>query len=131
MHRAPRGALWRQGDQSMPNKNRKPAKAAKPSKPAQRVRLTIQATPTKKGKPDRPTPRTFVLYGADEFGKPRAAKFAADDKELLAKAAETRSDIGFATRGLDPPSHALEKLVSGLMPQGVVDGLEPVEVEKE
>ena len=72
----------------MPNKTRKPAKPAKPSKPVQRVRLSEQATPTKKGPPAKPTPRTFVLYGADEFGKPRAAKFAADDKELLAKAAE-------------------------------------------
>jgi hypothetical protein len=72
----------------MPNKTRKPAKPAKPSKPVQRVRLTEQATPTKKGKPERPTPRTYVLFGGDEFGKPRAAKFAADDKELLAKAAE-------------------------------------------
>jgi hypothetical protein len=72
----------------MPNKTRKPAKPAKPSKPAHRVRLSEQATPTKKGQPARPAPRTFVLFGADEFGKPRAAKFAADDKELLAKAAE-------------------------------------------
>jgi hypothetical protein len=72
----------------MPNKTRKPAKPAKPSKPVQRVRLTEQATPTKKGKPERPTPRTYVLFGGDEFGKQRAAKFAADDKELLAKAAE-------------------------------------------
>ena len=72
----------------MPNKTRKPTKPAKPSKPVHRVRLTEQATPTKKGKPDRPTPRLFVLFGGDEFGKPRAAKFAADDKELLAKAAE-------------------------------------------
>src|SRR5580704_19238009 len=44
---------------------------------------------------------------------------------------ETRSDIGLATRGLDPFGHLFEKLVSSLMPQGVVDGLEPVEVEKE
>jgi hypothetical protein len=72
----------------MPKTTRKPAKPAKPSKPVQRVRLTEQATPTKKDRPDKPTPRTFVLFGADEFGKPRAAKFAADDKELLAKAAE-------------------------------------------
>ena len=36
----------------MPNKTRKPAKPAKPSKPVHRVRLTEQATPTKKGKPD-------------------------------------------------------------------------------
>jgi hypothetical protein len=72
----------------MPNKTRKPAKPAKSSKPVQRVRLTEQATPTKKGQPDKPTPRTFVLFGGDEFGKPRAARFAADDKELLAKAAE-------------------------------------------
>jgi hypothetical protein len=72
----------------MPNKTRKPAKAAKKSKPAHRVKLTEQATPTKKGKPDKPTPRLFVLFGSDERAKPRAAKFAADDKELLAKAAE-------------------------------------------
>jgi hypothetical protein len=32
----------------MPNKTRKPAKAAKPSKPVQRVRLTEQATPHEK-----------------------------------------------------------------------------------
>jgi hypothetical protein len=72
----------------MPKKSRKPAKPAKHSKPVQRVRLTEQATPTKKGQPANPTLRTFVLFGADEFGKPRAAKFAADDKDLLAKAAE-------------------------------------------
>jgi hypothetical protein len=74
----------------MPNKTRKPAKPAKPSKAVQRVRLTEQATPTKKGKPDRPAPRTFVLFGADEFAKPRAAKFAADGKELLVKALNLR-----------------------------------------
>ena len=73
----------------MAKTTRKPAKAAKPSKPVHRVRLTEQTTPTKKGKLERSTLRTFVLFGADEFGKPRAAKFAADDKELLAKAAET------------------------------------------
>ena len=52
----------------MPNKTRKPAKAAKPSKPVHRVRLTEQATPTKRGQPDKPMTRTFVLFGADEFG---------------------------------------------------------------
>jgi hypothetical protein len=72
----------------MPNKTRKPAKSAKRPKPIHRVRLTEQATPTKKGKPDKPTPRLFVMFGSDERAKPRAAKFAADDKELLAKAAE-------------------------------------------
>ena len=72
----------------MTKKTRKPAKPAKPSKPVQRVRLTEQATPTKKASRTEPTPRTFVLFGADEFAKPRAAKFAADDTELLAKAAE-------------------------------------------
>src|SRR5262249_52909927 len=72
----------------MPNKTRKPAKPAKPSRPVRRVRLTEQAIPTKRGKPDKPSPRLFVLFGSDQRDKPRAAKFAADDKELLAKAAE-------------------------------------------
>jgi hypothetical protein len=72
----------------MAKTTRKPAKAEKPSKPVHRVRLTAQAAPTKKGKPERSTLRTFVLFGADEFAKPRAAKFAAEDNELLAKAAK-------------------------------------------
>ena len=73
----------------MPNKTRKPAKPAKPSKPVHRVRLTEQATPPRK-KASRTDRRRelFVLFGADEYGKPRAARFAADDPELLAKAAE-------------------------------------------
>ena len=41
--------------------------------------------PRKRASRTRPRPRTFVLFGGDEFGKPRAAKSAADDKELLAE----------------------------------------------
>jgi hypothetical protein len=32
--------------------------------------------------------KSYILFGADEYAKPRAAKFAAEDAELLAKAAE-------------------------------------------
>jgi hypothetical protein len=35
--------------------------------------------------------RTFILFGADEFCKPRAARFTGADQALLAKAAETMS----------------------------------------
>ncbi|MBX9775845.1 MAG: hypothetical protein K2Y71_15815 [Xanthobacteraceae bacterium] len=34
------------------------------------------------------SPKTVVLFGADEFGKPRAARFVDADQALLAKAAE-------------------------------------------
>jgi hypothetical protein len=36
-----------------------------------------------------PKAKTFIVYGADEYAKPRAARFSADDPELLAKAVET------------------------------------------
>ena len=54
----------------MPNKTRKPAKPAKPSKPVHRVRLTEQATPTKKarrhadGKNLRPLRRRRICQAA-------------------------------------------------------------------
>jgi hypothetical protein len=107
----------------MPNKTRKPAKPAKPPKPVHGVRLTEQATPTKKGKPERPTPRTYVLFGGDEFGKPRAAKFAADDKELLAKAAEALhlrlvevTTPGMAALAAKLPTGRLHATGGGLVP---------------
>jgi hypothetical protein len=37
------------------------------------------------------TVRTFILFGADEFCKPRAARFTGADPALLAKAAEAMS----------------------------------------
>jgi hypothetical protein len=36
-----------------------------------------------------PKPKTYIVYGADEYAKPRAARFSADDPDLLAKAVET------------------------------------------
>jgi hypothetical protein len=36
-----------------------------------------------------PKPKTFIVYGADEYAKPRAARFSGDDPNLLAKAVET------------------------------------------
>jgi hypothetical protein len=45
------------------------------------------APPTKTGAP-KAAVKSYILFGADEYGKPRAARFAADDPELLAKAAE-------------------------------------------
>ncbi len=62
------------------------------------------------------------------FSAPYPSLRHRDHRKLVTP--ETRSDIGLATRGLDPFGHPLEKRVSSLMPQGVVDGLEPVEVEK-
>ena len=42
----------------------------------------------KSSKPAKP--KAYVLVGANEYAKPRAARFAADaDPELLAKAADT------------------------------------------
>ena len=59
----------------------KPAKSPKQSKPAN------QARPAKKSKPAKPPGKVYVLLGADEYAKPRAARFSAEDPELLAKAA--------------------------------------------
>jgi hypothetical protein len=45
---------------------------------------------TPKPKPAQaPKAKTYIVYGADEYAKPRAARFSADDPELLAKAVET------------------------------------------
>jgi hypothetical protein len=39
--------------------------------------------------PAKPPSKTYVVFGADELAKPRAARFAVDDPELLAKAVES------------------------------------------
>jgi len=52
-------------------------KTQKPSKPA------------REAKPAKPPAKTYIVFGADEHAKPRAAKFSAADPELLAKAVET------------------------------------------
>src|SRR5271167_3377567 len=69
-------------------KRAKHAKPAKRSKPAKQVKLAKQATPTKQTKPAKPAGKVYVLFGADEYAKPRAARFSNGDPELLAKAAE-------------------------------------------
>jgi hypothetical protein len=45
-------------------------------------------TSSKKSKPAKSTAK-FILFGANEYAKPRAARFSAEDPALLAKAAET------------------------------------------
>jgi hypothetical protein len=64
-------------------KSRRPADLPKRS----RARPARQpAAPTKTGAP-KAAVKSYVLFGGDEYGKPRAARFAADNPELLAKAA--------------------------------------------
>jgi hypothetical protein len=71
----------------MITKNRKPAK---PSKPAKRANAAKQVAPAKKSQPAKPLGKVYILFGADEYAKPRAARFSAfsaEDAALLAKAA--------------------------------------------
>jgi hypothetical protein len=72
----------------MTKKTRKPTKPAKRARPAKRAKAAKQIAPAKKSKPAKPTAK-YILFGADEYAKPRAATFAAEDPALLAKAAET------------------------------------------
>jgi hypothetical protein len=55
----------------MTKKTQKPSKPANPAKPA------------------KPAAKTYILYGADEYAKPRAARFSTADPEPLAKAVES------------------------------------------
>jgi len=64
----------------------KPAKPAKPFRPAKQVKLAKQAAAPKLTKP--PKPKTYIVFGADEYAKPRAARFTAEHPELLAQVAE-------------------------------------------
>ena len=75
----------------MTKKTRKTTKPPKPSKsagPAKRANAAAQAAPAKKVTPAKPGGKTYVVFGTDEYTKPRAARFSAEDTELLAKAAE-------------------------------------------
>jgi hypothetical protein len=63
-------------------------KTRKSAKPAKRAKAAKQVAPAKKSKPAKPTAK-YILFGADEYAKPRAATFSAEDPALLAKAAET------------------------------------------
>jgi hypothetical protein len=71
----------------MTKKTRKPTKPAKPARPAKRAKAAKQVAPAKKSNPAKPPGKVYVLLGADEYAKPRAARFSAEDPELLAKAA--------------------------------------------
>jgi hypothetical protein len=68
-------------------KTTKRAKAAKP-RSAKRTRPASQTTPIKKSAPTKPPAKAYILAGADEYAKPRAARFSGEDPALLAKAAE-------------------------------------------
>jgi len=73
----------------MTKKTQKRAKPAKPAaKPAKRAKAATQVAPAKKTNPPKPPGKVYVLFGADEYAKPRAARFSAEDPGLLAKAAE-------------------------------------------
>jgi hypothetical protein len=74
----------------MKRNTRKASKQAKATKQpsAKRTRPASQTTPTKKSTPTRPPRKSYVLLGADEYAKPRAARFSGADPALLAKAAE-------------------------------------------
>jgi hypothetical protein len=74
----------------MTKKTPKPAKPAKPTKPAKRANAAKQVAPVKKSTPPKPPAKVYILFGADEYAKPRAARFSAfsaEDTALLAKAA--------------------------------------------
>jgi hypothetical protein len=43
----------------------------------------------KPAKPAKPAAKTYILFGTDEYAKPRAARFSTMDPEPLAKAIET------------------------------------------
>jgi hypothetical protein len=72
-------------------KTSKATKRAKATKkpPAKRTRSASQTAPTKKSAPTQPRVKSYILLGADEYAKPRAARFSGEDPALLAKAAET------------------------------------------
>jgi hypothetical protein len=70
------------------HKPRKQAKSAK-SKPAKQVKAANHPTPTKQATPAKASTKVYVLFGADEYAKPRAARFSGGDREVLTKAAAT------------------------------------------
>src|SRR6202023_1362986 len=43
----------------------------------------------KPAKPAKPAAKTYILFGTDEYAKPRAARFSTTDPEPLAKASES------------------------------------------
>jgi hypothetical protein len=75
----------------MKRNTRKANKRAKTTKQpsAKRARPASQTTPTKRSASAQPQTKSYILLGADEYAKPRAARFSGEDPALLAKAAET------------------------------------------
>jgi len=72
----------------MTKKTRKLVKQAKPPKRSRAAKPANQVIPAKKSKPAEPAGKAFIVFGADEYAKPRAATFSAEDPGLLAKAVE-------------------------------------------
>jgi hypothetical protein len=72
----------------MPRKTPKVVKRAKAKRPANRTRSASQVAPARKSAPAQPPVKAYILFGGDEYAKPRAARFTGDDPALLAKAAE-------------------------------------------
>src|SRR5271167_918927 len=70
----------------MTRKTSKPAKAKSP-RPSRAAKPASRATPTKKSKPAKPPAKAYIVFGADEYARPRAARFWATDAEPLEKAA--------------------------------------------
>jgi hypothetical protein len=69
---------------------KKTPKPTKPTRPAKRANAAKQVAPVKKSNPPKPPAKVYILFGADEYAKPRAARFSAfsaEDTPLLAKAA--------------------------------------------
>lgn len=63
----------------MTKNSRKPAQAAK------------VAMPAKSAKPAKPVGKLYILFGADEYARPRAAKYVTLDPDPLKKAAQALS----------------------------------------
>jgi hypothetical protein len=107
----------------MTKKTRKPTKPARPTK---RAKAAKQVAPAKKSQPAKPPGKVYVLLGADEYAKPRAARFSAfsaEDAALLAKAAASMylrlvqvTDPDMAEIAIRLPAGRLHANGKGLVP---------------
>jgi hypothetical protein len=70
----------------MIKKTRKPNKPAKSPKQFRAGKPANQARPAKKSKPPKPPAKVYILFGGDEYAKPRAARFSAFSAEDTALA---------------------------------------------
>jgi hypothetical protein len=74
----------------MTKKSQKPTKPAKSAKSkSKQIKLAKHPIPAKKTASTKTPDKVYVLFGADEYAKPRAARFSGADQELLTKAAST------------------------------------------